>query len=319
MSGRDAMGRVLVTGGCGFIGTNLVERLLKDGHKVAVLDVAATEGLTDWRGVAFFRGDMGSADVLSSALEGVEVVFHLAWSTLPKTSNEDPMFDVGSNVGGTIKLLQACVARGVRKVVFISSGGTVYGIPATVPIGEGSAIEPVNSYGITKYAVEKYLGLFRHLYGLDYLVVRPSNPYGPHQNPLGQVGTVAVFMYRTLAGIPISIWGDGKVVRDYLFIDDLVDAMVRAAHKSDAGYRVFNVGSGEGMAIMGLLDMVKSVAGREPVVVFEPARALDVPVNVLDNTRARTELLWSPSTGLREGLEMTCEWMKGWLASKQGG
>jgi UDP-glucose 4-epimerase len=307
--------KALVTGGCGFIGTNLVGRLVEDGMAVNVLDVAATEGLTDARGVRFYHGDMGSSDALLNAVDGVDVVFHLAWSTIPKTSNEDPIFDVNSNVAGTLKLLQACVSKGVKKVCFISSGGTVYGVPKSAPLDEDSPTEPINSYGITKLCVEKYLMLFNRLHGLDYVVLRPSNPYGPYQNPLGQVGTVAVFMYRAMTGLPISIWGDGRVVRDFVFIGDLVEAMVRASRAGDTEHKVFNVGSGEGIAVIELLDRVRAVVGREPEVIFEERRSFDTPVNVLDNGRARAELGWSPGTGLTEGLEKTFRWMREWLVS----
>jgi len=305
--------KALVTGGCGFIGTNLVDRLVGDGIAVNVLDVAATEGLTDARGVRFFHGDMSSADALANAVDGVDLVYHLAWSTIPKTSNEDPVFDVTSNVSGTLKLLDACVQKGVRKVVFISSGGTVYGIPVSVPIDEDAPLEPINSYGITKLAAEKYLELYRRLHGLEYVILRPSNPYGPLQNPLGKVGTVAVFMYRAMKGMPINIWGDGKVVRDYVFIADLVDALVKAGGQPSLSRRVFNIGSGSGLSLLELLDKVAAVVGRTPEVIFEPGRPFDVPANVLSNERAREHMGWSPATPVEAGLEKTHEWMKAWL------
>lgn len=311
---------VLVTGGCGFIGTNLVNRLVREGLEVKVLDVAATEGLVDERGVAYIKGDMSSRDFLAAAIEGVGLVYHLAWSTIPKTSNEDPVFDVTSNLAGTLKLMDACVGAGVGKVVFLSSGGTVYGAPGKVPIPEDSPLEPINSYGINKLATEKYMELYRRMHGLDYAVIRPSNPFGPHQNPLGQVGTIAVFMYRMLAGKQIRIWGDGSVVRDYIYIDDLVDGLVLAGRDSDteaARKRLFNMGSGEGTSLLELIDMISAATGKKPDVAFEPGRVFDVPVNVLDNSRAKAVLGWSPATPLKKGVALTHSWMKGWLARKE--
>ncbi|MBI5694197.1 MAG: NAD-dependent epimerase/dehydratase family protein [Nitrospirae bacterium] len=310
---REKM-KALGTGGCGFIGTSLVDALAAGGHSVSVLDVAAIEGLVDKRGVRYFRGDMGSRDVLASAVAGMDVVYHLAWSTIPQTSNEDPGFDVNSNLGGTLKLLDACLEAGVRGVVFLSSGGTVYGIPAGVPIREDAPLEPINSYGITKLAVEKYLALYHRLHGLEYTVLRPSNPYGPNQNPLGKVGTVAVFMHRVMSGLPVRIWGDGSVVRDYVYISDLVDALLKAGSPHPGAGRVFNIGSGAGLSLLDLLGKVAKVAGREPEVVFEPCRVFDVPVNILDNTRAADGLGWSPATPVDDGLEKTYSWMKAWLA-----
>ena len=304
---------VLVTGGSGFIGRNLVDRMVADGLRASVLDVAATEGLTDGRGVKYFHGDMSSREVLSSAVEGADAVVHLAWSTIPQSSNEDPAFDVTSNVAGSLKLLDACVERGVKKFVFVSSGGTVYGIPERSPIGESAPLEPINSYGVTKLAVEKYLELYRRMHGLEYVVLRPSNPYGPQQNPLGKVGTVAVFMYRTLAGLPIHIWGDGSVVRDYVYIGDLVDAAAKALSHSPASDRIFNISSGEGVSLKGLIEKVEAATGRRPEVVYEPGRAFDVPVSVLDNTRARDEMGWSPATPFEEGLKKTLAWMEEWM------
>jgi UDP-glucose 4-epimerase len=295
--------RALITGGCGFIGTNLTARLLADGYDVRVLDVAAKEGLTDPRGVTYFKGDMSSREVFPYALDGVDTVYHLAWSTIPKTSNHDPAFDVATNVEGSLRLMDACVGRGVDRFVFLSSGGTVYGAPNSVPIPEDAPLEPLCSYGITKSAIEKYLALYRRLHGLDYAVIRPSNPYGPHQNPLGQVGTAVVFMYRTLKGLPIHIWGDGSVVRDYIYIDDLVDAAVRAAVTDfGEGPRVFNVGSGAGTSLLQLINEIAAVCGREPEVVFEPGRGFDAPANILDRSRAKEVLGWEPATGLSDGL-----------------
>lgn len=307
-------GKALVTGGCGFIGTNLVNRLVEDGVKVKVLDVAAVEGLVDSRGVRYFHGDMSSREVLASAVDDVDVVYHLAWSTIPQTSNEDPIFDVSSNVSGTLKLLDACVGKDVKKVVFLSSGGTIYGRCASLPIDEESPLEPTSSYGITKLTVEKYLALYRSLHGLEYIVLRPSNPYGPFQNPLGRVGTVAVFMHRAISGSPIRIWGDGGVIRDYIFIADLVAAIKMAGEAGPVVDKIFNISSGEGRSLLELLEMVTAVVGKRPEVVFEPSRVFDVPANVLDNSRAKELLGWYPAVPFEAGLEKTYAWMKVWMA-----
>lgn len=160
------------------------------------------------------EGDLGNHGLIREALEGIDVVFHLASTTLPKTSNDDPGYDVRSNVVDTIQLLEACVDAGVRKVIFASSGGTVYGVPERLPIKEDHPTNPISSYGIVKLTIEKYLGLFHYLYGLDYAALRISNPYGPYQDPAGQQGAISVFLHRILSGQPIAIWGDGEIVRE---------------------------------------------------------------------------------------------------------
>jgi len=216
---------------------------------------------------------------------------------------------VRSNLIDTLQLLESCVEAGVRKVVFASSGGTVYGQPQTMPIAEDHPTIPITSYGIVKLAVEKYLGLFDYLHGLDYTVLRISNPYGPYQNPGGQQGAVPVFLYRLRTGQPVTIWGDGSVVRDYLYISDLVEALKLAA-ETDTKKKVFNVGSGLGTTLNELVAIIAEVTGERPEVEYVAGRALDVPANVLDVARVREELGWSATVGLAEGIEHTWRWIR---------
>ena len=219
----------LVLGGHGFIGTHLVDALLEKGCFVRIYDRSPNRFRTSPPDAEYMEGELGNHGLIQEAVEGMEVVYHFVSTTLPKTSNDDPVYDVRSNLIDTLQLLEGCVQAGVRKVIFISSGGTVYGLPQTVPITEDHPTSPITSYGIVKLAVEKYLDLFQHLYGLDYTVLRVSNPYGPYQNPSGQQGAIAVFLHRLYTGQPITIWGDGRVVRDYLYVADLVEALVLAA------------------------------------------------------------------------------------------
>ena len=283
------------------MGTHLVDRLLEGGHGVRVYDRSPNRFRKLPPEAEYTEGELGNHGLTREAVEGMEVVYHLAGTTLPKTSNDDPVYDVRSNLVDTIQLLKACVAAGVRKVVFASSGGTVYGVPEVVPIGEDHPTNPISSYGIVKLATEKYLGLFHHLYGLDYAALRISNPYGPYQ---GQQGASSVFLNRIYAGQPISIWGDGGVVRDYLYVSDLIDALVRAA-EVELPERVLNVGSGRGTSLNELVRLMAEVVGEQPAGEYLPARALDVPVSVLEIRRARAELGWSPKTELVEGIART--------------
>ena len=300
--------RCLVVGGNGFIGGHLVWRLVEGGHGVQVYDRGPSRFRPAPGEAGYVEGDLGNYGLLREAVEGAEVVYHLVSTTLPKTSNDDPVYDVRSNLVDTLQLLEACVDAGVRKVVFASSGGTVYGPPRSTPITEDHPTDPISSYGITKLAVEKYLGLFHHLHGLDYAALRISNPYGPYQNPEGQQGAISVFLSRIRAGRPITIWGDGGVVRDYLYVLDLVDALELAA-TVETSDKVLNVGSGMGASLNALIDIMAEVVGEEPVVEYLSARRLDVPVSVLDIGRATEELGWQPETGLAEGIARTWDWI----------
>ncbi len=297
-----------MVGGGGFIGTHLVERLVERGDPVRVYNRSPNRFRALPVGAEYVEGELGNHGLIRESVEGMQTVFHLASNTLPKTSNDDPIYDVRSNLVDTLQLLEACVEAGVGKVVFASSGGTVYGPPETVPIAEDHPNNPISSYGIVKLAIEKYLGLFHHLYGLDYASLRISNPYGPYQDPAGQQGAIGVFLHRILTGQPISIWGDGGVVRDYLYISDLVDAMELAA-ETETERKVFNVGYGRGASLNELLDTIAGVVGERSEVEYLPARALDVPVSVLDITRARGDLGWAPKTNLVEGIARTWEWV----------
>jgi UDP-glucose 4-epimerase len=212
----------------------------------------------------------------------------------------------------TLQLLQSCREHKVKKFVFISSGGTVYGIPQRVPVTEDHPTEPICSYGITKLTIEKYLNLYHRIHGLDYVVARVSNPYGEFQNPYAKQGAIGVFLGNIVQGQPITIWGDGEVVRDYVYIKDAVKALVLAA-EYDAGPdepRVFNVGYGSGHSLNDIIAEIKKVVDMPVEVKYTPSRAVDVPVNVLDISRATRHLEWHPNTELARGLAQTWKWVK---------
>ena len=301
------MASCLVLGGAGFIGSHLAEALLQAGHRVRIFDRPHLDRLPAFlqRGeFEVFTGDFLNPRTLSPALEGSEIVFHLVSTTLPKTSNDNPMYDVESNVMGTLRLLELCRQQGVRKVVFASSGGTVYGVPRSVPIDESHPTDPICSYGIHKLAIEKYLQLNHRIHGLDYCVVRPANLYGPRQRLDIAQGAVAVFLDRALRGKPIQVWGDGSVVRDYLYVGDAAEALLKAA-AFEGEPRIFNIGSGAGTSLRQLIQEIEALLGRAVPVEYAAARSLDVPANVLDASLARHHLGWAPRTSLAEGLRRT--------------
>lgn len=298
----------LVLGGTGFIGSHLVDRLLASGHDVRVLDRQQELYRAPLPDVDYHVADFGNRAKLHGTLEGRDVVFHLVSTTIPRTSNDDPAFDVMSNVVETIYLLEQCARERIKKVVFVSSGGAVYGTPAEVPVPEDGLKNPESSYGIAKLTIEKYLALFHRLHGLDYTIVRPSNPYGPRQNLLGDQGVVAVFMGRMARGQAVEVWGDGGAVKDYLFIDDLVEGIYRAATLSTPS-RIFNLGSGIGCSVNDLVRLIGEVAGRPIAVVYAPKEMYDVSRIVLDISRARRELGWEPTTPMGLGLRRTWEFI----------
>ena len=310
--------RVLVIGGNGFIGSHLTDALLARGHRVRSFDRFSERYRQPLSGVEYVLGDFGDQAAVMNALEGVDIVFHLASATVPGTSNHDPASDVRSNIIGTLGILDACVKRGVGRVVYASSGGAVYGIPEVTPTPENRAALPISSYGITKLCVEKYLHLYRHLHGLDYVVVRPSNPYGPRQNPEGIQGAVGVFLGRVAKGLPITIWGDGSVVRDYLHVRDLAAGMCAAAF-ADVPGRIFNLGSGEGVSLRGLISIIEDVVQETVAVENLPARAFDVPEIRLDIRCAEDALDWHPTIGLREGIAETWPFVMAWAGLDRRG
>jgi len=297
--------KCLVLGGNGFIGSHLVDKLLAEGHHVRVFDRHEERYRSPLlNAVDYQYGDFGNHGLLSGALNNIEVVFHLINTTVPKTSNDDPAFDLSSNAIETIFLLKQCVAKKIHKIIFISSGGTVYGIPDILPINEGCATNPLCSYGITKLTIEKYLSLFKYLYGLDYTIVRPSNPYGSRQNPFGMQGAISVFLAKVVRNEQIEIWGDGEIVRDYIFTDDLADGIYKAAFTNTTS-KIFNLGSGEGISLNSILAAIGKTTNREVKHKYMQKRLFDVPAIFLDITKAKEELYWIPTTPLEAGINKT--------------
>jgi len=304
--------KCVILGGGGFIGSAVTDRLLRAGHSVRIFERPRVESYRVFgagESVEWVTGDFLSAHDVGCAIEGADVVLHLVCTTLPKNSNDDPVYDVQSNLVGTLQLLNAMVARKVRRIVFISSGGTIYGIPKYLPIDESHPTDPLVSYGVTKLAIEKYLHLYESMHGIRALTLRVSNPYGERQRVETEQGVVGVFLHRALAGMPIEIWGDGSVTRDYIFIDDVAEAFVRAVEYSGPK-KVFNISSGAGTSLNDLLGLLEAGIGQTIERRYLPARPFDVPVSVLSNELAWKELHWSPSVSMRDGIEQTAAWIR---------
>jgi UDP-glucose 4-epimerase len=302
--------KCLVLGGGGFIGSNLCHALLAIGDSVRVFENKAdpSNGTLGQR-LEWCQGDFNDREQVAQALRGCDVVYHLVSTTLPKTSNEDPIYDVQSNVVSTLQMLEEATKEGVRKMIFVSSGGTVYGIPQQTPIPETHPTNPICSYGIGKLTIEKYLHLFHALHGLDYCILRLSNPFGEHQRATGSQGAIAVFLHKALRGETIEIWGDGSVVRDYLYISNAVDALIKARTYSGQ-CRIFNIGSGAGHSLNDVISRIEELAGSTVRRKYLPVRAFDVPINVLDISRAAEVLEWRPAFSFEEGLRRTWKWLQ---------
>lgn len=309
--------KIAIFGGRGFIGSAITDRLLQDDHELRIVArprVEPNRRFADDKRIEWLTGDMMSAYDMNRAIDGVDVVLHLVSTTLPKSSNDDPIYDVQSNIVATLQLLNAMVAKKVRKIVFISSGGTVYGNPIYLPIDENHPTEPRVSYGITKLAIEKYLLMFQQLYGIKANILRVANPFGERQRVETAQGAVGVFLSKAIQNKPFEIWGDGSVTRDYLYISDVAEAFSRAVDY-DGPKSVFNISSGVGTSLNELIGMIERVLGREVVRNYRPGRPFDVPVSVLDNSLARKELGWQLQVGLEEGIARTARWMSGTLGA----
>lgn len=301
--------KCVVLGANGFIGSHVAEELVARGHDVRAFvrpeaDLRNLDGFVNQ--VELMRGNFFAAADIRAAVAGMDCVVHLVSTTLPKSSNESMAFDVETNVMGHIGMLDAARAAGVGKIVFASSGGTVYGLPQALPLKESHPTTPICSHGIGKRTAEMYLDLYRHLYGLDYVALRFANPYGLRQNPRSGQGVVTAFLWQCLKGEPISIWGDGHVARDFFYVDDLVRAVMTAVEEKTPSH-IYNVGSGKPCTLLQLLDVIGRVTERVPDVRFLPGRNFDVPVNYLDIELARKELGWLPTISIEQGIRDTWE------------
>ncbi len=298
-------------GGGGFIGSHLTEALLNQQNNVTIFDRqdAPYLGLLEHKGAKIVFGDFSDPTAVEKSLTGVHAVFHLISTTVPKSSIDDPIFDIETNLIWTINFLNSAKNIGVKKVIFASSGGTVYGIPREIPISEDHPTEPISSYGIVKLAIEKYLRLFWKVYGLDYCILRVSNAYGERQVVTGAQGVVPTLIDKVLRNQKITIWGDGSVIRDYIHISDIVSAFLKA-NEHNGEPRIFNIGSGVGNSVNDIVHTLERFMAEPLDIIFEPARPYDVPINILDNSRAKRILNWEPKISITEGMRRTLEYMR---------
>ena len=310
--------RTLVTGGAGFIGSTLVDRLLAEGHEVDAVDTLVTGNLanldqarTAGERFAFHEVDVRD-DVVADLLERrrPEVVFHLAAQADVRVSVAEPAFDADVNVVGSLKVFEGARAGGARKVVFASSGGTIYGEPApeALPVAEDHPQHPVSPYGVAKKVGGDYLFALQALHGLDYTSLALANVYGPRQDPHGEAGVVAIFAGRLLDGEPCTVFGDGDQTRDYVYVDDVVDAFVRSADRGDG--TLLNIGTGVETSVNHLYAAMAAAIGSDAEAVHAPARPGELARSALDPSLAADVLGWRPTTTLADGVARTIDWFR---------
>ena len=308
--------KTLVTGGAGFIGSTLVDRLLAEGHSVDVIDDLSTGSLTNLAAaratadneLSFHRLDIRSPEVIDLIVRRApDVVFHLAAQADVRVSVADPVFDADVNLLGTLRILEGARRSGAQRVVFAASGGTLYGEPdvAELPLKESLPHRPLSPYGVSKKAALDYLVAYRELHSLEFAALALANVYGPRQDPHGEAGVVAIFAERLLRGEPITIFGDGEQTRDFVYVDDVVDGFVRAATKG--GGLVCNIGTGRETAVNALFREMATQAGVEVEPEYKPLRAGELARNCLDPSRAGIQLGWSPWTELGVGTAATID------------
>jgi len=311
--------QVAVTGGAGFIGSTLVDRLLAEGHRVTVIDNLATGKLSNLEGahaaggdrLTFRELDVRDAAVIDAfAAQPPEVVFHLAAQADVRVSVARPLFDADVNVMGGLNVIEAARLAGARKVVVASSGGTIYGEPApeALPVDESHPQQPLSPYGVAKKVIDDYLFAFRYLHGLDYAALALANVYGPRQDPHGEAGVVAIFAGRLLSGDPCTIFGAGEQTRDFVYVDDVVDAFVRAGTRGEGV--LCNIGTGIETSVNRLYEAMAKAAGVETPAVHAEARMGELARSALNPGFAAQELGWKPTTSLADGAIEVLEWFR---------
>lgn len=303
--------RILVTGGAGFIGSNLVDRLIERGHEVAVLDDLSTGSREFVHPRArFFHCDLSDPAAVEACVADVrpEIVSHHAAQIDVRRSVEQPRHDATVNVLGSIALLESSARHHVRKIVYASTGGALYGEGKVLPATEDHPVNPESPYGASKQVVERYLSIWKLLHGLDHTVLRYPNVYGPRQNSRGEAGVNAIFIGLMLAGERPRIFGTGEQLRDYLYVDDVVDANLLALDRGNGD--TMNLGTGVGTSVNQIYRMLQTALGFRDDPIYVPARPGEVQRNYLDASRARQVLGWEPRVPLAEGLRRTIEWFR---------
>ena len=297
--------KCLILGGGGFIGSYLVEGLLNKNYDIRIFEYKGFDRinilhLTDK--IEIIEGDFSNIEDLKIAILDVNFIYHLISTTNPITSMNNILYDINSNLLSTINLLDLCVDnKNIKEFIFLSSGGTVYGIPDTIPIKESHPTNPICSYGIVKNAIEKYCMLYKRKYNLNCKIFRLSNPYGERQNPYNNQGAISIFLNKAMLNNKIVIWGDGNIIRDYIYVKDCIDILV-AAIEINTNETIYNIGSGIGTSINQILEIIKKIVNIELNIEYKNSRDFDVPTNILDINLLKNDFKWEPKISLKDGI-----------------
>lgn len=303
--------RIALIGGAGYIGSAIAQRLKEAQLDHCILDTS--ERLANNK-----KGLMGMQtmplefpDTINAAkrLTGFDIAVHLAWATEPASSMDSIFYDANSNIAPSVALIEASLEAGLHRFIFSSSGGTVYGKPEYLPVKEFHAKEPISAYGISKLSVEYYLALFAKTYNIKGISLRIGNPYGPYQLRGTSVGLIARYLNLLYKNQGLEVWGDGSIIRDYLYIDDLAKAFVSAILEPDLPSGPYNIGSGIGKSVNEIIDTIFHITGKSVPVSYKPGRVFDVPAIILDSTSFRSQTNWFAKTEINEGIQMLWDTM----------
>ena len=295
--------KILIFGGTGFLGKNLIDRLIQDGFEIGVY-IRPTTCLDPYierieKYVKIHVGEFSQEKNFANIVDGYDCIFHLIGTSVPGMM--DPLEDIETTIKPSLRLIEGCVKKNNIRIVFFSSGGTVYGMSRRIPIKENDYGQPISAYGIQKFTLERYFELYQYYYGIDIKILRIGNPYGKYQKPFLKQGLIANLLGKYFMGAVSDIWRDGNVVRDYIYVDDLLDAVVKLL--SYGGKEsIFNIGYGKGVSVNQIISTISKIVGEDIPVKRKQSRKIDVPINILDISRAEQELLWHPTIELEDGI-----------------
>ena len=305
------MTRCVILGGNGFIGSHLAEGLVKARYDVTIFDnfkrgTKNLDAIIDK--IEIIKGDFWNEDDICDALKDIDFLFHYISTTTPATATKNPIYDIESNIIGSVKLFQNAVMNNVKKIIFSSSGGTIYGDTTGVPMKETDPLNPINPYAISKLTIEKYLHYFNQIHGMDYTILRYSNPYGERQNPSGKQGVIPIFLNKIKHHEQPVIYGDGSMVRDYIYIKDAIDATL-AIFEKKTNEKVFNVGSGDGTSLNDLIEIMSDISNEKIVPTYMENHGVYIHKIMLDISKIKKETGWNPKINMQEGIERTKLWI----------
>lgn len=298
---------ILLIGGNGFIGSHLIDVLMRNNHNVRVFDISMEKYRSPLIGVDYRIYSIDNLTALYESMLSIDIVFHLASISVPSTSNIDPVSDVNGNLITSLNILNAAVKAKVKKIIYFSSGGAVYG-PIQGPISENSNLNPISSYGIVKSTVERYFSLYGNIYNIDTLIFRPSNPFGPRQGHFIAQGVISTFLKQIISNQPINVFGTGESAKDYIYVEDLANISYSLAISEKGG--IFNIGTGEGTTINELIKEIKIITNSEPQIEYSASKNYDILNFVLDITLIKKVLGDFNFTSLHDGIKHTWKWMK---------